>query len=323
MSVFESADMVRSEVARLFVVAESHNPLFTGAEIEFLERQMRTRNADNQKSVIELIGAAVHQKSNLCLELQELKDTPVTRQLCDLLARTAPEMFYDYRKEERKCLAYYILAKAFRLWPKAYEKDIGEHLESVALYGRRGTKFAATAAHSAYYGDSRSKGSFADLLVQNGFFHICTIDNDVPTCFISEVVQLMTPASQSVLFQSQVLKDFIKSLNRAQNRHGPEITGLLLQRLGSVMGGAVNRPCYEVLCLLGIYNYSAAACALFQPYAKRLFAQQAATLCFGLEDLGLPALLTLGIIDELLPNEERMWFKWELATKVKHFHDKR
>jgi hypothetical protein len=45
-------------------------------------------------------------------------------------------------------------------------------------------------------------------------------------------------------------------------------------------------------------------------------------VCNGLQDLGLPALLTLGILDELIPNKIRMWAKWELVTTVKHFHDR-
>jgi hypothetical protein len=45
-------------------------------------------------------------------------------------------------------------------------------------------------------------------------------------------------------------------------------------------------------------------------------------ICNGLQDLGLPALLTLGILDELIPNEIRMWAKWELVTTVKHFHQR-
>jgi surface antigen len=46
-------------------------------------------------------------------------------------------------------------------------------------------------------------------------------------------------------------------------------------------------------------------------------------VCNALQDLGLPALLTVGILDELFPNEIRMWAKWELVTAVKHFHQRR
>jgi hypothetical protein len=46
----------------------------------------------------------------------------------------------------------------------------------------------------------------------------------------------------------------------------------------------------------------------------------AATVCIALQQLELPALLTLMIIDELFENDIRMWAKWELITAVKHFH---
>lgn len=52
------------------------------------------------------------------------------------------------------------------------------------------------------------------------------------------------------------------------------------------------------------------------------FRYLAASLCFALQPLRLPALLTLLILDELLDNNERMWLKWELVTRVKHFHDR-
>lgn len=48
-----------------------------------------------------------------------------------------------------------------------------------------------------------------------------------------------------------------------------------------------------------------------------------ATACIGLADLELPALVTLEIIDALLPNAVRMAAKWELITAAKHFHERR
>jgi Leucine-rich repeat (LRR) protein len=48
--------------------------------------------------------------------------------------------------------------------------------------------------------------------------------------------------------------------------------------------------------------------------------ERATTVCIALQDLELPAPLTLEIIDALLPNNIRMWAKWELITVVKHFH---
>jgi Leucine-rich repeat (LRR) protein len=47
--------------------------------------------------------------------------------------------------------------------------------------------------------------------------------------------------------------------------------------------------------------------------------KRATEVCIALQDLELPALLTLLIIDELLENDVRMWAKWELVTTVKHF----
>jgi hypothetical protein len=49
---------------------------------------------------------------------------------------------------------------------------------------------------------------------------------------------------------------------------------------------------------------------------------RAATICFAMQDLELPAPLTLEILDALMPNSIRMWAKWELITAVKHFHQR-
>jgi hypothetical protein len=51
--------------------------------------------------------------------------------------------------------------------------------------------------------------------------------------------------------------------------------------------------------------------------------ERAATICFAMQDLELPAPLTLEILDALCPNSIRMWAKWELITAVKHFHQRR
>jgi hypothetical protein len=51
--------------------------------------------------------------------------------------------------------------------------------------------------------------------------------------------------------------------------------------------------------------------------------ERAATICFALQDLELPAPLTLEIFDALFPpNNIRMWAKWELITTIKHFHQR-
>ncbi len=51
--------------------------------------------------------------------------------------------------------------------------------------------------------------------------------------------------------------------------------------------------------------------------------ERATEICIGLQDLALPALITLEIIDEAVhENSIRMWAKWELITAVKHFKSK-
>jgi hypothetical protein len=51
--------------------------------------------------------------------------------------------------------------------------------------------------------------------------------------------------------------------------------------------------------------------------------EHATEICIGLQDLELPAFVTLTIIDEAVhENSIRMWAKWELITAVKHFRDR-
>lgn len=51
--------------------------------------------------------------------------------------------------------------------------------------------------------------------------------------------------------------------------------------------------------------------------------EPATEVCIALHELELPALITLGILDERFPNVIRMWPKWEMITAVKHFHQRR
>jgi hypothetical protein len=52
--------------------------------------------------------------------------------------------------------------------------------------------------------------------------------------------------------------------------------------------------------------------------------KRATEICIALQDLELPAFVTLTIIDEAVhENSIRMWAKWELITAVKHFRDRR
>ena len=50
---------------------------------------------------------------------------------------------------------------------------------------------------------------------------------------------------------------------------------------------------------------------------------EAATLAIGLQDLELPALVTLEIIDAAFPNSIPMHKKWDLVVAVKHFRERR
>jgi serine/threonine protein kinase len=50
---------------------------------------------------------------------------------------------------------------------------------------------------------------------------------------------------------------------------------------------------------------------------------RATEICIALQDLGLPALVTLKIINAALPNAIRMAAKWDLIVAVKHYHDRR
>jgi hypothetical protein len=52
--------------------------------------------------------------------------------------------------------------------------------------------------------------------------------------------------------------------------------------------------------------------------------ERATEICIGLQDLELPAFVTLTILDKAVhENSIRMWAKWELITAVKHFRDRR
>jgi hypothetical protein len=52
--------------------------------------------------------------------------------------------------------------------------------------------------------------------------------------------------------------------------------------------------------------------------------KRATEICVALQDLELPAFVTLTIIDAAVhENSIRMWAKWELITAVKHFRDRR
>ena len=55
-----------------------------------------------------------------------------------------------------------------------------------------------------------------------------------------------------------------------------------------------------------------------------MVSERATEICIGLQDLELPAFVTLAIVDEAVhENSIRMWAKWELITAVKHFRERR
>jgi hypothetical protein len=76
------------------------------------------------------------------------------------------------------------------------------------------------------------------------------------------------------------------------------------------LGSAVRFMTQAPLCLL------AESAWLLR---KMLFASRAAEICIGLQNLHLPVLLTLGILDEAMDNDFTMHYKWALAARVKHF----
>ena len=57
--------------------------------------------------------------------------------------------------------------------------------------------------------------------------------------------------------------------------------------------------------------------------ALRMIRDEATTLAIGLQDLELPALVTLEIVDAAFPNAIPMHKKWDLVVAVKHWHQRR
>jgi hypothetical protein len=71
-------------------------------------------------------------------------------------------------------------------------------------------------------------------------------------------------------------------------------------------------------CALRLHEIIAAATHI------GMIRKRATEICIGLQDLKLPAFVTLQIVDEAVhENSIRMWAKWELITAVKHFRQRR
>jgi hypothetical protein len=68
-------------------------------------------------------------------------------------------------------------------------------------------------------------------------------------------------------------------------------------------------------------NNPVSASDLLPPFATRIESIRfvAGEVCIGLQDLELPALLTLLILDELFPNNLPMFKLWRLVTMIKHW----
>jgi hypothetical protein len=49
---------------------------------------------------------------------------------------------------------------------------------------------------------------------------------------------------------------------------------------------------------------------------------RAAKICIAMQDLELPALITLEVLDAAFPNDIPMHKKWQLVTAIKHFHQR-
>jgi hypothetical protein len=49
---------------------------------------------------------------------------------------------------------------------------------------------------------------------------------------------------------------------------------------------------------------------------------RAATICIAMQDLELPALITLELLDAAFPNDIPMHKNWQLVTAIKHFHQR-
>lgn len=58
-------------------------------------------------------------------------------------------------------------------------------------------------------------------------------------------------------------------------------------------------------------------------FDRSLFEARLVEVCVALQELELPALVTLHIIDELEPNNYTMFRKWQLAAFVKHWRERR
>jgi hypothetical protein len=115
----------------------------------------------------------------------------------------------------------------------------------------------------------------------------------------------------------------------------PELTRLYVRRLGPLdlvpdSSSFLQLDGNPLPPIAGLPFDSAAQCALRVNEILAatthigMIRERATEICIGLQDLELPAFVTLTIIDEAVhENSIRMWAKWELITAVKHYRDRR
>jgi hypothetical protein len=118
----------------------------------------------------------------------------------------------------------------------------------------------------------------------------------------------------------------------------PKLTHLTVRHLGPLIS-FLTWPCFQLAgnqlpTIVGLpfehtgVSAKQCACRVNEIIAASThigtIRKRATEICIGLQDLELPAFVTLQIIDEAVhENSIRMWAKWELITAVKHFRDRR
>ncbi len=103
------------------------------------------------------------------------------------------------------------------------------------------------------------------------------------------------------------------------------VPSMLERRVGELLAalpGAVDQR--TLRCVESLLSDCGIECAIVvddAPVVTDVAAmrKRATAACIGLQDLDLPVLVTLEILDALVDNEVRMAAKWQLAATVKHF----
>jgi importin subunit alpha-6/7 len=100
----------------------------------------------------------------------------------------------------------------------------------------------------------------------------------------------------------------------------------LLAKLASLPHADLTREAKQSIARTAFICYNGATSAQLDDLADTgIFSQlyvirdRAATICIAMQELALPALLTLELLDAAFPNDIPMHKKWQLVTAVKHF----